>query len=68
MQVLAELREYANDVDHEMARRSIRCLGRLSMRLPGAVDRCIQLLLELHSHKAAYAMQECVVVLRDIFR
>lgn len=66
--VLAELREYANDVDHEMARRSIRCLGRLSMRLPGAVGRCIQLLLEFLSNKAAYAVQECAVVLRDIFR
>ncbi|KAL8440621.1 hypothetical protein Efla_003289 [Eimeria flavescens] len=66
--VLAELREYAIDVDHEMARRSIRCFGRLCMRLPGAVDRCIQLLLELLSNKAAYAVQECAIVLRDIFR
>ncbi|OEH73925.1 beta adaptin protein [Cyclospora cayetanensis] len=68
VKVLAELREYANDVDHEMARRSIRCIGRLCMRLPGAVDRCIQALLDLLSHKAAYAVQECAVVLRDICR
>ncbi|KAL8432892.1 hypothetical protein ACSSS7_004295 [Eimeria intestinalis] len=66
--VLAELREYSNDVDHEMARRSIRCFGQLCMRLPSAVERCLQILLELLSHKAAYAVQECAVVLRDIFR
>ncbi|KAL8448607.1 hypothetical protein Emag_003922 [Eimeria magna] len=68
VKVLAELREYANDVDHEMARRSIRCFGQLCMRLPSAVERCLQILLELLSSKAAYAVQECAVVLRDIFR
>ncbi|CDJ54016.1 beta adaptin protein, putative [Eimeria brunetti] len=37
--VLAELREYANEVDYEMARRSIRAIGSLCMRLSGGLGR-----------------------------
>lgn len=68
MQVLAELREYAQDVDYEMARRAIRALSSICMRLHGALDRCMQILLDLISRQVPFVVQECAVAFRDIFR
>lgn len=49
-------------------RKSVRCIGRLAIKVPEAADRCITTLLELVSTKVNYVVQEAVVVIRDIFR
>ena len=66
--ILHELKEYANEIDVEFVRRSIRTIGRLAIKLDVAAERCAQALWELLKTKVSYVVQECVVVIKDIFR
>ncbi|KAJ1440491.1 adaptin N terminal region-domain-containing protein [Ochromonadaceae sp. CCMP2298] len=67
-QVLLELKEYATEVDVEFVRRSVRAIGRCAIKLSGATERCINVLLDLIKTKVSYVVQEAVVVIKDIFR
>eukprot|EP00611_Tribonema_gayanum_P002786 TRINITY_DN12105_c0_g1_i1.p1 TRINITY_DN12105_c0_g1~~TRINITY_DN12105_c0_g1_i1.p1 ORF type:complete len:907 (-),score=479.65 TRINITY_DN12105_c0_g1_i1:164-2884(-) len=67
-QVLLELKEYAQEVDVEFVRRSVRAIGRCAIKLERAADRCISVLLELIETKVNYVLQEAVIVIKDIFR
>ncbi|KAL7752085.1 beta-adaptin [Sorochytrium milnesiophthora] len=67
-QVLNELREYANEVDVEFVRKSIRSIGFAAVKIEAAAERCINVLLELIKTKVSYVVQEAIVVIKDIFR
>ena len=67
-QVLLELREYSTEVDVEFARKAVRAVGALAVRLEGAAERCVGVLLELVRTRVPYVVQEAVVVVRDVFR
>jgi len=66
--ILHELKEYGNEIDVEFVRKSIRTIGRLAIKLEGASERCAQALWELLKSKVSYVVQECVIVIKDIFR
>ncbi len=67
-QVLLELKEYAQEVDVDFVRRSVRTIGRCAIKLERAAERCINVLLQLIETKVNYVLQEAVVVIKDIFR
>ncbi len=67
-QVLAELREYASEVDVDFARKAVRSIGRLAIKIESSADRCIHALLALIQTKVNYVVQEAIVVIKDIFR
>lgn len=67
-QVLAELREYATEVDVDFVRKSVRSIGRLALKITSFADRCVEVLLSLISTKVNYVVQEAIVVIKDIFR
>jgi vesicle coat complex subunit len=67
-EVLAELKEYASEVDVDFVRKAVRSIGRLAIKISGASDRCIQTLLTLMQTKISYVVQEAIVVIKDIFR
>ncbi|KAH9814722.1 adaptin N terminal region-domain-containing protein [Melampsora americana] len=67
-QVLAELAEYASEVDVDFVRKAVRSIGRLAIKISCASDRCIAVLLELVATKINYVVQEAIVVIKDIFR
>ncbi|GAA5983309.1 hypothetical protein JCM10908_000235 [Rhodotorula pacifica] len=67
-QVLAELQEYASEVDVDFVRKSVRTIGRLAIKIPSAADLCISVLLQLVKTKVTYVVQEAIVVIKDIFR
>ena len=67
-QVLLELREYATEVDVEFARKAVRAVGALAVRLEPAAERCVGVLLELVRTRVPYVVQEAVVVVRDVLR
>jgi len=67
-QVLAELAEYATEVDVDFVRKAVRSIGRLAIKIPLASDQCITVLLELVATKISYVVQEAIVVIKDIFR
>ena len=67
-QVLLEFKEYAQEVDVDFVRRSVRAIGRCAIKLDKAAQRCINVLLELIQTKINYVVQEAVIVTKDIFR
>lgn len=67
-EVLAELKEYASEVDVDFVRKAVRSIGRLAIKISGASDQCVLVLLDLLKTKITYVVQEAIVVIKDIFR
>lgn len=67
-QVLAELKEYATEVDVDFVRKSVRAIGRCAIKVEQASERCVSTLLDLIQTKVNYVVQEAIVVIKDIFR
>lgn len=67
-QVLAELREYATEVDVDFVRKAVRSIGRIALKINTFSNRCVNVLLSLIGTKVNYVVQEAIVVIKDIFR
>ncbi|XP_041456089.1 AP-1 complex subunit beta-1-like [Lytechinus variegatus] len=67
-QVLAELKEYATEVDVDFVRKSVRAIGRCAIKVEESAERCVSTLLDLIQTKVNYVVQEAIVVIKDIFR
>ena len=69
-QLLAELKDYAQEVDITFARKAISSIGIIAIKLEAAAERCVLSFHELIRTKVAaqYAIEEIVIVIRDIFR
>ncbi|KAI9061876.1 Adaptor protein complex beta subunit [Trametes sanguinea] len=66
--LLSELKEYAQEVDVDFVRRSIKAIGQTAVKIDEAAERCVNVLLELIGTRVSYVVQEAVVVMKDIFR
>jgi AP-4 complex subunit beta-1 len=66
--ILNELAEYVTDVNMEIARASIRNVGKISLRIPAAVDEAIEHLLGFLDLNIEYVSGESIVALRDLLR
>jgi AP-1 complex subunit beta-1 len=66
--VLAELREYAQEVDVDFVRKAVRAIGRCAIKVSDSAQRCVDLLVDLINNKVNYVVQEAIVVIKDIFR
>ena len=67
-QLLAELKEYAMEVDMDFVRRAVRAIGQVAIKIESASEKCINTLLDLIATKVNYVVQEAIVVIKDIFR
>jgi len=67
-QVLAELKEYATEVDVDFVRKAVRAIGRCAIKVERSADRCVETLIDLIQTKVNYVVQEAIVVIKDIFR
>lgn len=67
-EVLAELKEYASEVDVDFVRKAVRSIGRLAIKLEAAADHCVSALVQLLQNKVSYVVQESIVVIKDVFR
>jgi len=67
-QVLMEFKEYAQEVDIDFVRRSVRAIGRVAIKLDVAAEKCVQVLSDLVKTRVNYVVQESVIVIKDIFR
>ncbi|KAL3482436.1 adaptin N terminal region-domain-containing protein [Aspergillus californicus] len=67
-QLLAELKEYALEVDMDFVRRAVKAIGQVAIKLESASEKCVNGLLELINTKVNYVVQEAIVVIKDIFR
>ncbi|KAI8074882.1 adaptin N terminal region-domain-containing protein [Gongronella butleri] len=67
-QLLAELKEYANEVDVEFVRQTIHAIGRVAIKIDEGAERCVSILLDLIETGISYVVQEAMVVIMNIFR
>ena len=67
-QLLAELKEYAMEVDMDFCRRAVKAIGQVAIKIDSAVEKCVNVLLDLIATKVHYTIQEAIVVMKDIFR
>ena len=66
--VLDELAEYCNEVDVAFVRKAIDCIGQIAVKIEAAARRCVDILVDLVSGKADYAVEESIIVFCDILR
>ncbi|POR39264.1 AP complex subunit beta [Tolypocladium paradoxum] len=67
-QLLAELKEYALEVDMDFVRRAVKAIGQVAIKIENASAKCVQALEDLISTKVNYVVQEATVVIKDILR
>lgn len=67
-QLLAELKEYALEVDMDIVKRAVKAIGQVAIKIESASEKCVNTLLDLINTKVNYVVQEAIVVIKDIFR
>ena len=67
-QLLAELKEYALEVDMDIVKRAVKAIGQVAIKIESATERGVNTLLDLIGTKVNYVVQEAIVVIKDIFR
>jgi AP-1 complex subunit beta-1 len=67
-QLLAELKEYAMEVDMDFVRKAVRAIGQVAIKIEEAAEKAVNVLLELINTKVGYVVQEVIVVIKDIVR
>jgi len=67
-QVVAELREYATEVDIVFVRRSVKALGQVAIKIEQSAELVVDTLLDFLDHKVPYVTQEVAIVLAEILR
>ncbi|KAG9250544.1 adaptin N terminal region-domain-containing protein [Emericellopsis atlantica] len=67
-QLLAELSEYALEVDMDFVKRAVKAIGQVAIKIESASAKCVQTLEDLLATKVNYVVQEVVVVIKDILR
>ena len=55
--VLGEMKDYANEIDIEFVRKTIKTIGRIAIKFPAAAEPSINLLLELMATNVFYNFQ-----------
>lgn len=60
----AALNRYAQEVDVDFVRRSIKAIGQTAIKIDEAAERCVNVLLELIDTRVSYVVQEAVVVMK----
>ncbi|KAG9396559.1 Adaptor Protein Complex 1/2, beta subunit (AP1/2B) [Carpediemonas membranifera] len=66
--ILAEFKEYSQEVDVDFVRKTIQTIGRCAIALEQSANKCMAVLLELVATKVSYVVQEAIVVMKDVFR
>ncbi|ODV95125.1 hypothetical protein PACTADRAFT_49873, partial [Pachysolen tannophilus NRRL Y-2460] len=66
--VLTEFEEYATEVDLQMARKAIRAIGNLAVKIESTAGDCVEVLNNLIQDGISYIVQESAIVLKNILR
>ena len=66
--VLAELVEYATEIDVELVRKSVRLIGTLAVKVEPLAAQCVEHLVVLIGKRVNYIVQESAVVVQTILR
>lgn len=63
-QVLSELKEYANEVDVEFVKQSVKAIGACAVKIESTCEKCVNVLLELIKSKPGYVIEESITVIK----
>lgn len=66
--ILNELKEYSNDVDAELVRKSVKAIGHIILKVEKSSKKAVEILQEIVSSPGQISLQEAVIVAKDIFR
>ena len=66
--VLDELQSCVTDINENIARKAIHMIGRLALKWSLVADPCVAALKTIMQGRADYALQESVMVVKDILR
>ena len=66
--VILELKEYSGEVDIEFARKAIRAIGACALKVRSHANQCVGALLHIVETRVNYAVQEAMIVMKDMFR
>ncbi|GME92765.1 unnamed protein product [[Candida] boidinii] len=66
--LLAELREYAMEIDMEVVKRSIQAIGQISLKIDKISKKTVDVLYDLFINRAEYVINQLVIVLQYILR
>ncbi len=66
--LLSELKEYSMEVDTDFVKNAIKAIGQIAIKFEKASGKCVEILLELLNNRINYAINQVVIVSRDILR
>lgn len=66
--VLEELKEYTNDIDSELVQCAVKAIGHIILRVERGARRAVEIIKEIAANGTTMALQEAVIVAKDIFR
>lgn len=66
--ILNEFKEYSNDIDLDLVIAAVKGIGEVILKVDKAVKRAAEILQEIFENGQEFALQEAVVVARNILR
>ncbi|QPG74338.1 hypothetical protein FOA43_001665 [Brettanomyces nanus] len=66
--LLAELREYAMEVDIELVNRVVNVIGQLAIKITEISKKAVDVLYELYLNRSSYVLEQLVIVIQNILR
>lgn len=66
--VLNELKEYSNDIDAELVSCAVKAIGHIILKTEKGARRAVEIIKEIAVQGTDLALQEAVIVAKDIFR
>mmetsp|Transcript_37108 Transcript_37108/g.27020 ORF Transcript_37108/g.27020 Transcript_37108/m.27020 type:complete len:183 (-) Transcript_37108:1630-2178(-) len=66
--ILNEFREYSNDIDLDLVIAAVKGIGDVILKVEKAVKRAVEIISEIVENGQEFALQEAVIVARNIFR
>ena len=66
--VLNELKEYSNDIDVDLIRKSVKAIGQIILKVDKASKKAVEILHEIIGNGGQIGLQEAVTVAKDILR
>lgn len=66
--ILNELKEYSNDIDLDLVRKSVRAIGQIILKIDDSAKKAVEIIQDVVSNGQPLALQEAIIVAKDILR
>lgn len=66
--ILEELQDYSNDLDLDLVSASVKAIGQIVLKVNKAVSKAVQIVTDIVQNGQPIAIQQAVVIAKDIFR